>query len=351
MSLQSDINVDASRFAPSSITQKTKALNENILKALDGAPKWWEIGAHAYRRLRKEGGTAFPKPVVLDTAKTLQLPSRDAGRTIPLRVVRPKDGSAIKGVYAHIHGGGFVLGDEEAQDVPLQWMADATSLTVVSIGYRLAPENPYPAGPEGLLRCGRLSSEERQSGIWRGSYVHRRRGTGTRIVQFRTLVNNFQLAGAHLTTVSTLHLLESQPNFSLRGVILHYGTYEMASFFPSVHLFNRAHILDKPRIDQFLIAFLGEKSEAERRDPRISPFYADFSGLRLPPALFTCGTEDPLLDDTVFMSTKRAAAGAEAVVKIYPGAPHGFTMFEAASCEPTADALQIVEKFLVEKSK
>lgn len=48
---------------------------------------------------------------------------------------------------------------------------------------------------------------------------------------------------------------------------------------------------------------------------------------QLPPALFSCGTLDPLLDDSVMMSAKWAMSGAESILKIYPGAPHGFTFF------------------------
>jgi len=52
----------------------------------------------------------------------------------------------------------------------------------------------------------------------------------------------------------------------------------------------------------------------------ISPFWADFSKIgKLPPTLFTCGTLDCLLDDSVFMSTKWGMSGAESVLKIYPG--------------------------------
>lgn len=52
----------------------------------------------------------------------------------------------------------------------------------------------------------------------------------------------------------------------------------------------------------------------------ISPFWADFNNIgKLPPALFTCGTLDCLLDDSVLMSAKWMASGAEAVLKVYPG--------------------------------
>lgn len=51
----------------------------------------------------------------------------------------------------------------------------------------------------------------------------------------------------------------------------------------------------------------------------ISPLYADLNSMTLPPALFTCGTLDPLLDDSILMSAKWTMSGAESILKVYPG--------------------------------
>jgi acetyl esterase/lipase len=87
-------------------------------------------------------------------------------------------------------------------------------------------------------------------------------------------------------------------------------------------------------------------------DPKVSPLYADLEPLRgkLPPALYTCGTEDPLLDDTLFMSAKWKATGGETVVKIVPGVPHGFIMFPRDLDGPRADeGMAEVEAFVANK--
>jgi len=69
----------------------------------------------------------------------------------------------------------------------------------------------------------------------------------------------------------------------------------------------------------YIAAYLPSTSEEDRRDPDISPFFADMSKIKAPPAIFTCGTLDPLLDDSVLMATKWTMSGAEAVLKLYPG--------------------------------
>jgi len=69
----------------------------------------------------------------------------------------------------------------------------------------------------------------------------------------------------------------------------------------------------------YIAAYLPSTSEADRRHPDISPFYANLRELKCPPAIFTCGTLDPLLDDSVLMATKWTMSGADAVLKLYPG--------------------------------
>jgi acetyl esterase/lipase len=68
----------------------------------------------------------------------------------------------------------------------------------------------------------------------------------------------------------------------------------------------------------------GVDAEA-RRDPEYSPLYADLGGL--PPALFTVGTLDPLLDDSLFMAARWKAAGNRAELAVYPESIHGFVGF------------------------
>ena len=79
----------------------------------------------------------------------------------------------------------------------------------------------------------------------------------------------------------------------------------------------------------------------QRRDPQYSPLYADLSGL--PPAIFTVGTHDMLLDDTLFMAARWEMAGNHTELDVYPEAPHGFLMFPNAMARV---ANQRIEDFL-----
>ena len=72
----------------------------------------------------------------------------------------------------------------------------------------------------------------------------------------------------------------------------------------------------------------------ERRVPDISPLYADLKGLC--PALFSVGTKDALMDDTLFMHARWVAAGNPAELAVYPGGAHGFTLFPNALSKAAA---------------
>lgn len=116
MPFTSDLSIDASRFDPANITDATKQANTLLEGISTKGPQWWEVGIEKYRQMRDEGKTSLPAPVYLDEAFDATLPSRDAGRDIPIRVYKPDNGQPSQGVLLHFHGGGFVLGSHKEYD-------------------------------------------------------------------------------------------------------------------------------------------------------------------------------------------------------------------------------------------
>ncbi|WP_250285975.1 alpha/beta hydrolase fold domain-containing protein, partial [Frankia sp. CiP1_Cm_nod2] len=66
-------------------------------------------------------------------------------RDVPVRVYRPAEADADAPVALFVHGGGFTLGELEQFDPHCAWYAAASRAVIVSVGYRLAPQFPYPA--------------------------------------------------------------------------------------------------------------------------------------------------------------------------------------------------------------
>jgi acetyl esterase/lipase len=212
---------------------------------------------------------------------------------LPLRIIRPAD-DAVRGVMLHLHGGGWFVGHAAMSDWANEAMADALGVAVVSVEYRLAPEAPYPAAPDDC----------EAAAIWLVDNALRELGSDALLV-------GGESAGGHLAANVLLRMRDRNGYTGFRAANLVYGVYDLAGS-PS------------RRGDSFISdMFLPEGQD--RRDPDVSPLYADLSGL--PPALFSVGSLDSLLDDTLFMYARYVAAGNEAELEVCPGAPHGYDSF------------------------
>lgn len=300
-------------FRAAAIAEDTAKLNDGLVALMTGMPEWWNVSAEVVREARRQGRGPFPAPVYSPRARTIPIQGRD-GNEIKLRVIAPQ--GAVRGVYLHIHGGGWVLGSAEQQDPMLERLADATGLVAVSVEYRLAPEHPYPAGPDDC----------ETAAAWLAKNAKAEFGSDIMTI-------GGESAGGHLSAVTILRMRDRHGYTGFRGANLVYGAYDL-SMTPSQRAFgNRRLVLRTIDMQQFYNAFL--PTVTERRVPDISPLYADLTGLC--PALFSVGTQDALLDDTLFMHTRWIAAGNQAELAIYPGGAHGFTLFPNRQAEEQAD--------------
>jgi acetyl esterase/lipase len=285
-----------------------------MVKILTGTPDWWVAGAAATRAARRRGDGPFPPPVMSQRARKRQISGKD-GNEIVLHIIAP---DRPRGVYLHIHGGGWVLGGADLHDPMLERIADNTGLAVVSVDYRLAPENPYPAGPDDC----------ESAAVWLTRHAKAEFGNDV-------LTIGGESAGAHLAAVTLLRMRDRHGYTGFRGANLVYGAYDM-TMTPSQRSFgNERLVLRTSDIVQFANAFL--PSVPDRRDPDISPLYARLHNL--PPALFTVGTADALVDDSLFMHARWIAAGNHAELEIYPGGAHGFTLFPNTQADKAAASM------------
>jgi len=222
-----------------------------------------------------------------------------AGGPLTLRVLAGDD---VRGCYLHTHGGGWALGTADRQDRTLLQFAHAARVAVVAVDYRLAPEHPHPAAVDDCV-----------SAIgWLITNGQRELGSS------RVIVGG-ESAGAHLAALAMLALRDRGQLAAVAAANLAYGVYDV-SMTPSARLWgDRRIVTSTPDLAFFADLYAPRE---QHRDPDVSPLYADLSGL--PPALFSCGTLDPLLDDTLFMAARWQVAGNAAQLALAPGAPHEF---------------------------
>lgn len=289
--------------------EEARAFNTQLEALIATVPSIIDLGAPESRRLRREGKGIFPPPVFLEEASDIQVDGR--GGPIPVRVVRPA--GKVAGIYLHIHGGGWALGAHDMQDVALKALADDTGLVAASIGYRLAPEHPYPAAQDDCEDV----------------VLHLlKHGTGLLDAPQHFAIGG-ESAGAHLAVATLLRLRDRH---GMRNAIaaanLVYGAYDMTGTPSQVLWGDRNLVLSWPIIDWFRNNFTPGMSMEQRRDPDVSPLYARLDGM--PRALFTVGTMDPLIDDTLFLNERWTLAGNEAEIAVYPEAVHGFNQYPTA---------------------
>lgn len=302
------MHVDPRLFTPEAVDAATRAANEQLERTLAQAPPITTLQPAVIRAARAKGQGIFGPVVRLPHAETRTIPG-PAGE-IPLRILRPR--GAVRGVYLHFHGGGHVLGSEDMMDPALEAVANRAGAVVVTVGYRLAPEHPYPAGPDDC----------EAAALWLVQNARRELDT-------ERFVIGGESAGAHLSAVTLVRLRDRHGATPFCGANLAYGIYDL-TFTPTVRSWGERNlVLSTPIIEWFANHFVPDR--AKRATPDVSPLYADLRGL--PSALFVVGTLDPLLDDSLFMAARWSAAGNEAELAVYPGGVHAFNMFPTPLAE------------------
>ncbi len=311
------MSVDPSVFDPASADPENRALNAAIIVKLSSLPDQWSVPPAIVRAARLKGQGAFPLVPVSPVAEDITIP----GPAGPLRLhVVPA--RRPRGVYLHIHGGGWTFGACDAQDNDLTRLAENCGLTCVSVGYRLAPETPWPAGPDDCEAAALWLARE-----------------GLQHFGVSKLAIGGESAGAHLSVVTLLRLRDKHGLTPFSAANLTAGVYDLTLTPSAANWGSEKLILNTRDICRF-VGGLCQTGE-NLRDGSISPLHAGLTGL--PPALFTVGTRDPLLDDSLFMSARWQAAGNRSELAVYPGGMHVFTRFETEMAEA---ALARIDSFL-----
>jgi acetyl esterase len=306
--------IDPQLFSPEAVAPATAAINDEIVAKLSALPDQWTFPIEDVRRRRREGLGPFPPLPRSERAKIIEIDG-PAG-IIALRVIAPDE---PRGVYLHIHGGGWTWGAPDEQDPELERLA-GLGFACVSVRYRLAPEHPYPAAPDDC----------EAAALWLVREGEKTFGT-------KLFAIGGESAGAHLALVTMLRLRDRHGLTPFAGANLFAGCFDL-SMTPSVRNWGSEKLVLNTRdIGIFTENFCGVH---DRRNPDISPIYADLRGL--PQALISVGTRDPLLDDTLFMAGRWVAAGNQCELAIWPGGCHVFHRFAFPMAE---EALARIDGF------
>lgn len=246
------------------------------------------------------------------------------GSTVPVRTYRPAGSDGSHGTLVWFHGGAYCIGSVDYEDLICSQLSKRTGASVVSVEYRLAPEDPYPAGfddcmaviehiaagglsdvPAGPIGVGGTSAG---AGLAAATALFARDNAGPQIV-FQLLLYPFldnRLAGASFATAADSIV------FNARDAKISWEHY------------------------------LGPDQTA------VSPYAAparanDLSGL--PPAYVLAAGLDCLRDDAVDYAIRLMRSGGTVELHVLPNVPHGFlslapaTPVSTKTMETVSDAL------------
>ena len=182
--------------------------------------------------------------------------------------------------------------------------AKEMQIAIVSVGYRLAPENPYPAGVDDC----------EAGALWLAKNCAKEFGT-------TNLALGGESAGAHLSVMTLLRLRDNHNLCPFKGVVLQDGTYDFR-LTPSARTWGRKKrklVLTYEILEQLVKWYAPNE---DLTDPDISPIFADLD--KMPSALFLVGSQDFVVDDTLFMEARWRLAGNKSELLICPGGSHWF---------------------------
>jgi acetyl esterase/lipase len=277
----------ASLIDPGSVVHAEESRSFHAAKQAGGGQR----GPADYGELREARRNLPARPV---ESRTVECVARAGARQVPVRVTSPRSGRS-RATYLDIHGGGFYLDSAARSDVGNARLADAVGVTVVSVDYRLAPECPWPAGPDDCETAALWLVEE-----------------GSNLFGTERMLIGGASAGATLATTTLLRLRDRGLVHPVVGAVLQYGAYDLSGLSPGGRLYAD---------EWFIEAYAGHV--ADRTDPDISPLYGDLR--RLPPTLLVVGTLDVLLEDNLAMAARLSAAGNDVDLRVFPESMHGFT--------------------------
>jgi acetyl esterase len=241
-------------------------------------------------------------PEEVATTQDLAIVDGSADSPVPARLYRPNGETSLPAVL-WFHGGGWALGDMEIDDANCRALANRAGAVVVNVDYRLAPEDPYPAGADDCYRA--------------TAWVHEH--AAELGIDPRRIAVAGESSGGNLAAVTALRFRDDVRHPSLCFQLLVSPALDSTMSTRSYETYADGYFLTRD-----LMSWAWKQYSPGGLDhPYVSPMHADeLAGL--PPTLIVEAEYDPLRDEGEAYAQRLREAGVEAQVLQYPGMIHGF---------------------------
>jgi acetyl esterase/lipase len=276
-----------------------------LLEAMDkeGAPPIESLPVDAGREMVRDAIKRMAgEPEPLARVEDISIPG--PGGAIPIRVYAAEEGGS-RPCLIYFHGGGWVLCDLDTHDAVCRALARLSGAAVISVDYRLAPEQKFPAA---LDDC-------QAATLWVCANA-RRLG-----VDARRIAVGGDSAGGNMAAVVAIQCRDAGGP-ALASQVLVYPVTNLSSFdTPSHREFAEDHYLTRAAMEYFTSHYFAKPEDAAR--PNASPALA--KDLRnLPPALILTAECDPLRDEGEAYAKRLEEAGVPVTCTRYAGMFHPF---------------------------
>jgi epsilon-lactone hydrolase len=208
-------------------------------------------------------------------------------------------------VLLFFHGGGYCAGSIASHRRMATEAGRAAGMRTLAVGYRLAPEHPYPAAHEDALAAWRFL---RRQGIAAGAIAVGGDSAGGNLA----LALAQRLRGAGEEGPACLWLASPWTDLTMSGATL--ATKDADD--PLIH---------KAYLEELAGAYA--PAPLDRADPLISPLFADFQGF--PPTLIQVGSAETLLSDATRLAAAMGGADVAVTLEIWPRMIHAWPLWNA----------------------
>ncbi len=239
----------------------------------------------------------------------------DGGAKLRLRLYSRPGVPGARSCLLWIHGGGYILGCPEMDELHLRRMADVLGCLVVAVDYRLAPEHPYPAGLDDCdAALGWILENAEALGI-----------------ETRSLALGGGSAGGGLAAALALRAREQRPG-RIRYQCLIYPMLDHRNVAPGTGPAKDYFLWDLEKNRLAWDCYLAPNDPSGGAPPFASPARAEqLQGL--PPAYLCVGKEDLFYEESLEYARRLRESKVAVDLEIVPGAPHGFDKLPAPMSE------------------
>ncbi|HWO95536.1 MAG TPA: alpha/beta hydrolase fold domain-containing protein [Bacillus sp. (in: firmicutes)] len=272
------------------------------LETFNQLPALHKMEAQAVRDL-----FAAAPPVEVELAPLAKVEDRripvGAEEDIAIRIYTP-EGQGPFPLFVYYHGGGWVIGDLETSDASCRMIANRTRCVVVSVDYRLAPENKYPVPLEDSYSALKWVKENAESINGSASFI----------------VVGGDSAGGNLAAAVSL-LSRDQNGPDIAGQVLIYPVTDLGYDTNSYLEFEQGFGLDRDLMIWFGDSYI--RNEEDKKDKYVAPLRADDLS-NLPPALVITAEFDVLRDEGMAYDKRLREAGIKVESVLEDGLVHGY---------------------------